>query len=119
MLWFFAIDEAQYGPNNFISQALESNKEAMDIYLRVLSTPIVASACPNMFAVFIELICQILTTGTSESTQDFLNKILKFTGLQIENIYTMLGTRDLDSLDDIDGKLKSSDKIVLSELCSD
>lgn len=31
----------------------------------------------------------------------------------------MLETRDLDSLDDIDGKLKSSDKIVLSELCTD
>jgi hypothetical protein len=34
-------------------------------------------------------------------------------------VHLLVGTSDLDSIDDIEGKLTASDQIVLDEICTD
>lgn len=66
MLWYFAIDEGQNRNGNFINDAIAENKELVDIFIQVITTPIVASACPNMFPSFIEIFLQVLLTISEE-----------------------------------------------------
>ena len=76
VLWFF-IDSDSGNPNNYPSDAITTCKDiALDTLNRVISTPLVASACSNMFPVFIESSLQILITLGGETTTEFIKQVL-------------------------------------------
>jgi hypothetical protein len=57
ILWYYAIDEQGYGHDNVINLTIKEDKElTVNTFIQVISTPIVASACPNMFGVFTEVL---------------------------------------------------------------
>lgn len=50
MLWYLAIDDQVYRDDNFISAAIIETKDIiLKMFRKVITTPIFASGCPNMF----------------------------------------------------------------------
>lgn len=56
MLWYLTVDEQIFNRDNYIHLAIHENKELLDIFTKVITTPIVASACTLMFNVFIDIV---------------------------------------------------------------
>jgi hypothetical protein len=74
----FVLDSSTFGDNNLIDQTIKDSKTDIAILIDVISTPIVASACPNMFAIFIEVTLAILGLKKDNVMQGFLQSITNF-----------------------------------------
>jgi hypothetical protein len=70
---------------------------------KIIATPIVASACPGMFKQFIESVAEIITIYDEKFQKDFFARILKFTSIQVENLYYSLNTEDFNLVNDFEG----------------
>lgn len=75
MLWTLVIDEQHFGEDNIIHRALLQNKDLFETLLETITIPIVASACPNMFNVFIEVVTDITIAIGEDFRLEFLRKI--------------------------------------------
>jgi hypothetical protein len=77
-MWFIIETDGNNMNENAIQAINESKDMIFDIIERVVTTPIVASACSNMFPVFIEAILQKLMTISHEYKIKFIERIINF-----------------------------------------
>ena len=114
LMWYFAIDESIYREDNFIHTALQEGKPLTSILMEVITTPIVASACPNMFPFFIEILLQILFSYGADFKAEFLKKIVGNVKMQLENVEKILGD-DIAKVDDVESKVTKVNDLTLNE----
>lgn len=65
--------------NDNVRDALVEGREYIEkVLTKVITTPIVASACNIMFPIFIEAILQILIVYSVEVKVDFMRKVMGY-----------------------------------------
>jgi hypothetical protein len=62
---------------------ISENRELTDVLAKVITTPIVASACPNIFVRFIETLLSILYSINEDFKVDFVLKIVPYLRIQL------------------------------------
>ena len=78
VLWYYAIDEQVYRDDNLIREALVHYKaEILEIFRRVICTPIISSGCPNMFPIFTEVMRQLLAIYGEDTVTEFMAQVIK------------------------------------------
>lgn len=115
-LLFFVIESDTGLLSAQIKEAvLESKDSTMGVLERVITTPIVASACSSMFPVFIESLFQILPTYGNDFALAFLTKIFSFIELQLTNMEKLIGTSNFDDISDVEAAVKKRQDLTLAE----
>jgi hypothetical protein len=94
-LLFFFIDGDSSIVNTIPTDTIKACGEvAIKTLKRVITTPLVASACQNMFPFFIEALVHILLT--LEQPEGFIKEVAGYIALQSENLKKLLGAESFD-----------------------
>lgn len=102
------------------TQVIDAMKENKDYIIqtlqRVICTPIVASACSNMFPVFIESVVIFLPIFEMDFKTEFMLGNLNNINLQISNMLLLIQTDSFDNVSDIEACVKSRTDIKFDEI---
>jgi len=118
LLFFYFGDDTGNISNNMRDAVVENADLVKSTIEKIVSTPLVASACSNMFPIFLESLITINHFLGAKYEEEFLDKILDYLQIQIKNLSLLLNnTPNFDDIDDVERSTVkvSGDLLTLSE----
>lgn len=112
LLWFFVESEAGGQPAASLAACKE---EALSVMHRVVTTPLVASACSSMFHVFIDALLQLLDAYGFQEKARFMTQTLARIDRQADNLARLVAGKPFQQVVDIEVEAVRCADLVLSE----
>lgn len=106
LLFFYFGDDNGTISNNMKEAVIENAELVKETIEKIVTTPLVASACSNMFPIFLESLITINSFLGQKYEEEFVDKIFLNIETQIKNLSLLLGNSStFDDIDDVEKQI--------------